>query len=100
MKLERNDAAKARVLREEYAIMSSVRFSSLLGDEKLSMPPLGGVHHEPNVALYFAEEEPIPVELERVELLAAEQEEVDQVLALTNTDKATDVLLARESLIC
>lgn len=42
MKLERNDAAKARVLREEYAILSNVRFTSLLGDEKPSMPPLGG----------------------------------------------------------
>lgn len=40
------------------------------------------------------------VELERVELLAAEHEEVDQVLSLTNTERATDVLLARESLIC
>lgn len=39
------------------------------------------------------------VELERADMSAAEQEQVNQVLALPGTERATDILLASEGLI-
>lgn len=41
----------------------------------------------------------IAVELEQADLSTVEQEQVDQVLTLPNTERAADILLASESLI-
>ncbi|CAL2270883.1 unnamed protein product [Prunus armeniaca] len=41
----------------------------------------------------------IPVELEQVELSATKQNEINQVLSLPTTERAANILLARESLI-
>ncbi|VVA24585.1 PREDICTED: LOC110745087 [Prunus dulcis] len=52
-----------------------------------------------DVARLSVEEEFVPVELDLVELSATEQEQVNQVLALPSTERATDRLLASEGLI-
>ncbi|KAH0988079.1 hypothetical protein GBA52_015256 [Prunus armeniaca] len=55
--------------------------------------------HKLDVALLSVEDEFVPVEFDRVELSATEQEQVNQVLALPSTKRAADRLLASEGLI-